>query len=211
MYCPAAFRERRPDVLRRLIADHPLATLVTTGRQGLLANLIPFSLQPGGEHGTLCAHLARANPQAEALREGAEVLVLFQGPAAYVTPAWYPSKALHGKVVPTWNYVIMQVRGKPRVVDDAAWLHAQVDALTRQQESRRRHPWQLADAPPDYIAAQLGAIVGLEVPIAAIEGKWKLGQNRQPADRAGVLHGLKTESACPSMADMMEGQAGSGA
>jgi len=209
MYCPSRFRETRPDVLQRLVADHPLATLITAGRQGLLANLIPFSFQPGGEHGTLRAHLARANPQAEALREAAEVLVLFQGPAAYVTPAWYPSRAQHGKVVPTWNYVMVQARGKPRVVDDAAWLHAQVDALTRQQESRRLHPWQVADAPPDFIAAQLGAIFGLEIPIAAIEGKWKLSQNRQPADREGVRQGLKTESACPSMAGMMEGQSGS--
>lgn len=199
MHCPTIFREERLDVLHGLIAAHPLATLVTGGSGGLTVNLIPFSLHVGGEQGILRAHLARGNAQLDALREGAEALVVFQGPACYVTPSWYPSKAEHGKMVPTWNYTMVQVRGVPRVIDDAAWVHAQIDALTDHMESGREPRWKTSDAPDDYIAAQLKGIVGVEIPIRTIEGKWKVSQNRLPADYQGVIDGLRAEQACPAM------------
>jgi len=121
------------------------------------------------------------------------VLLVFRGPQAYVTPSWYPAKAEHGKVVPTWNYVLVQARGTLRVIDDAAWLHTQVTALTHSREDARATPWQVNDAPADYIAQMLRAIVGIEVTIETLTGKWKVNQNRNEADRAGVLAGLRQE------------------
>lgn len=204
MHCPRVFREERLEVLHGLITAHPLATLVTAGSSGLIANLIPFSLHAGSDIGILRAHLARGNKQLDALREGAEALVVFQGPECYVTPSWYPSKAEHGKVVPTWNFAMVQVRGEPRVIDDVTWLRAQIEQLTDNLESGRQRPWKVSDAPDDFIAAQLKGIVGIEVPIRSIEGKWKVSQNRLPTDRQGVIDGLRAEHACPSMLDLME-------
>ncbi len=206
MHCPSMFREERLDVLHDLVSAHPLATLITAGSNGLMANLIPFTLHVGGEHGILRAHLARGNKQLDALREGAEALVVFQGPECYVTPSWYPSKAENGKVVPTWNFAMVQVRGKPVVFDDATWVRAQIDEMTNNHERQREHPWKVSDAPEDFIAAQLKAIVGIEIPISSIEGKWKVSQNRLPADRQGVIDGLRAEQACPSMLAAMEGR-----
>jgi len=205
MYQPAAFREDRLDVLHGVIRAHPLALLITAGPGGLLANLVPFLLVEEGERGTLRAHLARANEQLEALRAGAETLTVFQGPAAYVTPSWYASKQEHGRVVPTWNYVVVQARGTPRVVDDAVWLRAQIDALTASQESARATPWQVADAPEAFIAGQLQAIAGVEIPIRTLEGKWKVSQNRSPADRAGVAAGFR-QGGHDAMARLVEGE-----
>jgi transcriptional regulator len=204
MHCPATFREERLDVLHDLMTAHPLATLITAGRGGLTANLIPFSLHAGGDQGILRAHLARGNKQLDDLREGVETLVVFQGPECYVTPSWYASKAEHGKVVPTWNFAMVQVRGKPQVIDDAGWVLAQLQQLTGEHENGRKHPWRLSDAPDEFIAAQLKGIVGIEIPILSIEGKWKLSQNRLPADRQGVIDGLKAEASCPSMVALME-------
>ncbi|MRW85477.1 FMN-binding negative transcriptional regulator [Pseudoduganella sp. FT26W] len=199
MHCPALFREQRLEVLHALIHSHPLATLITSGAAGLCANLIPFTL-----HGdVLRAHLARNNRQLDDLRAGAEALVLFQGPECYVTPSWYPSKAEHEKVVPTWNFVMVQARGTPQVLDDAAWVRQQIAEMTARQESARVQPWSVDDAPPDFIAAQLRAIVGVEIPIARLEGKWKISQNRQEPDRQGVLHGLAAEGRCPAMQRLM--------
>lgn len=204
MYCPSLFREERPEVLLDLISAHPLATLITAGSNGLIANLIPFTHHVGGEHGILRAHLARGNKQLDALREGTEALVVFQGPECYVTPSWYPSKAENGKVVPTWNFTMVQVRGKPQVFDDANWVRAQIDEMTNQHECERSSPWKISDAPEDFIAAQLKAIVGIEIHIRSIEGKWKVSQNRLPADRQGVIDGLRAEQVCPSMVAAME-------
>jgi transcriptional regulator len=198
------FREERLDVLHGLMNAHPLATLITAGSNGLMANLIPFTLHVGGEHGILRAHLARGNKQLDALREGSEALVIFQGPECYVTPSWYPSKAEHGKVVPTWNYAMVQARGKPQVFDDSAWIREQIDQLTSNHEHKRQRPWKVSDAPDDFIEAQLKAIVGIEIPILSIEGKWKVSQNRLPADRQGVIDGIKSEKLCPSMLATME-------
>lgn len=207
MYNPKMFREERLSVLLALIREHPLATLITHGEQGIQANLIPFVLVEGGEqnHGILRAHLARANSQLNDLSAGAEALVIFQGPEAYITPSWYASKAEHGKVVPTWNYAMVQARGLPRVMDDPEWIRDQIDLLTSAQEQARPEPWAVADAPENFIAAQLHAIVGIEIPISHIEGKWKVSQNRSKADQAGVRAGLANEGGCPMMAGLIGG------
>ncbi|GGX95016.1 FMN-binding negative transcriptional regulator [Massilia dura] len=204
MHCPTTFREERLEALHGLMRAYPLATLITAGSDGLVANLVPFSLHDGGERGILRAHLGRGNRQLDALREGAETLVVFQGPESYVSPSWYPSKAEHGKVVPTWNFTVVQVRGEPRVIDDPDWIRAQVRQMTDNHESGREHPWQVADAPDDFITALIAGIAGIEIPVLSIEGKWKASQNRAPADRQGVIDGLKADGRCPGMVDWME-------
>jgi transcriptional regulator len=193
MYQPPAFKEERLEVLHALIQAHPLGNLITAGAGGLLANLVPFTLVNEGERGTLRCHVARANDQVEALRTGAETLVIFQGPEAYITPSWYPSKQEHGRVVPTWDYVVVQVRGTPRLIEDYAWIKKQIGHLTSIHEGQRAHPWEVSDAPESYIAGQIKAIVGVEIPIATIEGKWKASQNRPEADRHGVEAGLRQD------------------
>jgi transcriptional regulator len=196
MYLPPAFREDRIEVLHDVMRARPLATLVTAGAHGLMANHIPFLIDPAAsDKGTLRAHLARANDQLVDLRAGADALVIFQGPDTYVTPSWYASKAEHGKVVPTWNYVAVHAWGAPRVYDAAAWLHRMVGELTTEHERPRAKPWAVDDAPEAYVAGQLRAIVGLEIPIARIEGKWKVSQNRVAADRRGVADGLRADGA----------------
>lgn len=195
MYQPDAFREERTEVMHALIRAHPLATLITAGPNGLIANLVPFLLAETGERGTLRAHISRANDQVQALASGSETLVVFHGPHAYITPSWYVSKQEHGRVVPTWNYVVVQVRGVPRVIDDASWLRAQIEALTVSRESLRQQPWKVSDAPQSFIEGQLRAIVGIEIPIQAIEGKWKISQNRSAEDRHGVSTGLSARGA----------------
>jgi transcriptional regulator len=203
MYQPSAFREERLETLHELIRAHPLATLITAGPAGLTANLVPFILAETGGKGTLRAHIAKANDQVEALAGGAETLVIFHGPEAYITPSWYPSKKEHGRVVPTWNYAVVQVRGTPRVVDDAAWLRTQIGALTSAQESRRSEPWNVTDAPEAFIEGQMKAIIGIEIPILTIEGKWKVSQNRSAADRQGVYEGLQAEGGNEDMAKLV--------
>lgn len=204
MYCPTLFREQHLDKLHEVIKKHPLAMLITTGESGLTANLIPFSLSPVGEYGTLHAHLARGNSQLKDLQQDREVLVVFQGPEAYVSPSWYPSKAEQGKVVPTWNFVMVQARGKAKLIEDAAWLRAQVEQLTNQQEQTRPHPWRVNDAPETFIEQQLKGIVGVEIPICQIEGKWKISQNRTAADQRGVIAGLSSEGISPEMVEWMK-------
>jgi transcriptional regulator len=203
MYLPAAFREDRLQTLHALIRAHPLATLITAGPGGLIANLAPFILADAGEKGTLRAHIARASDQVEALRSGVETLVVFQGPEAYITPSWYAAKKEHGRVVPTWNYVVVQARGTPRLIDDPGWIRTQIGELTASQENRRAEPWKVTDAPEPFIAGQLGAIVGVEIPIAAIEGKWKVSQNRSAADRKGVEEGLRREGLSEEIARLV--------
>jgi len=193
MYQPSAFREERLEILHALIRAHPLATLITAGAGGLIANLVPFTLAETGDRGTLRAHIAKANDQVDPLKAAAETLVVFQGPEAYITPSWYASKQEHGRVVPTWNYVVVQIRGTPRVIDDPAWVREQIGELTSSREDRRSRPWKIADAPEPYIEAQLRAIIGVEIPILSIEGKWKVSQNRSAADRQGVRDGLQAE------------------
>ena len=208
MYQPSAFREERLETLHELIRSHPLATLITAGAGGLIANFVPFILADTGGKGTLRAHIAKANDQVAALEGGAESLVIFHGPEAYITPSWYPSKKQHGRVVPTWNYAVVQVRGTPRVIDHAAWLRTQIDALTSAQENRRSEPWKVTDAPEAFIEGQLRAIIGIEIPILTIEGKWKVSQNRSAADREGVYEGLQKEGKNNDMARMVAERSG---
>lgn len=211
MYQPPHFREERLGVQHDLIRNHPLGLLISSGEGGLLANPIPFQLieRPEGP-GILQAHMARANPQWRAISEGAEVLVVFQGPDHYITPSWYETKRETGKVVPTWNYAIVQVRGHARAFEDAAWLRAQVERLTGTHEATRAKAWAVGDAPEDFIAAQLKGIVGIEIEITAIEGKWKVSQNRGEPDRRGVAGGLAGEAgeAADAMQDLVRSYGG---
>lgn len=186
MYIPASFREDRPEELHGLIRAHPLGTLVTHAAEGLQASPLPFLLRENG----LCAHMARANPHWKTLAEHTECLVIFQGPDAYVTPDWYPSKVSTHKVVPTWNYAAVHVRGTIRVIHEDAWIERQIADLTATHEARRARPWAPADAPADFLAVQRQAVVGLEIAITRIEGKWKMSQNREPADRDGVIRSM---------------------
>jgi transcriptional regulator len=194
MYQPPAFREDRSEVQHALIRKHPLGLLITAGPAGLLANLFPFLLDADGtEKGTLRLHMARANPQWHELEAVEECLVVFQGPQDYVTPSWYATKRETGKVVPTWNYATVHVWGRPRVMKDDAWLRKQIEDLTASREAQRTEPWQVGDAPEDFVAMQMRAIVGIEIPILKIEGKWKMSQNRPEADRAGVIAGFREQ------------------
>lgn len=188
MYQPQHFREDDPAVQQALIRAHPLGLLVTMGAAGLEANLIPFVLDAAA--GLLQGHLARPNSQWQGLDPAIEALVVFQGPEAYITPSWYATKAETGKVVPTWNYAVVQVHGRIRAIEDRDWLRAQIEALTRGQEDKREHGWQVGDAPAAYVEAQIRGIVGVEIAITRIEGKWKVSQNRPENDRAGVVDGL---------------------
>jgi transcriptional regulator len=203
MYLPDVFREERIETLYSFIRAHPLATLITAGASGLLANLVPFILVDDGEKGTLRAHVAKASDQVDALRSGSDTLVVFQGPNAYITPSWYVSKREHGRVVPTWNYAVVQARGTPRVIDDSDWLRAQIQSLTATQEQKRRTPWNVNDAPEPFISGQIQAIIGVEIPISTIEGKWKVSQNRSAADRQGVENGLREEGISEEMASLV--------
>jgi transcriptional regulator len=192
MYLPAHFEEKRPDVLHAFVQAHPFGLLVTQGADGMLANGLPFVLDADGAggHGTLRAHVARANPVWRETAPGSRTLVVFQGPQAYVSPGWYASKREHGKVVPTWNYVMVQARGTFRAVDDAAWLRRFVTRLTERHEAALPRPWAVTDAPADYVDTMLNAIVGIEIELTALTGKWKVSQNRSAADREGSVRGL---------------------
>lgn len=209
MYIPKHFEESRIPILHGLIREHPLGTLVTRTAKGLEANHLPFEVDPEpAPFGTLRGHIARGNPLWREASSGAEALVVFQGPSAYVSPSWYPTKKETGKVVPTWNYVVVHAHGVPRFVDDRAWLRAFVERLTNRHEAGRADPWKITDAPPDYIDLQLGAIVGIELPLARLVGKWKISQNRPAEDRAGVVEGLLAEErdAAAEVADLVRRQ-----
>ncbi|MGL5446707.1 MAG: FMN-binding negative transcriptional regulator [Rhabdaerophilum sp.] len=194
MYEPAHFKIDDREDLFSVIRANPLAMLVTAGEGGLMANPIPFVIagEPGQEK--LRAHLARPNPQWREIAAGAEPLVIFQSVDHYVSPGWYATKRETHRVVPTWNYVVVQVRGPARVDDSAAYLSNQIDQLTLQHEGGRTQPWSVRDAPESFIAAQMRGIVGVEVEVREITGKFKLSQNRNQADQQGVHDGLAAES-----------------
>ncbi len=192
MYLPAAFEEQRPEALHDLITAHPLGTLVTHGADGLDANHIPFELDAtAGPHGTLRAHVARANPVWQQAGD-TEVLVIFRASDGYISPNWYPSKPEHHRHVPTWNYAVVHVHGVLRVRDDERFVRGLVARLTREHEARSQQPkpWKMGDAPADYIDGLLQVIVGIEVEITRLVGKSKLGQNREERDRLGAAGGL---------------------
>jgi transcriptional regulator len=192
LYNPPPFRETRPEALLAAMAAIGLATLVTRGPGGLAATHLPLLHDPEpAPHGRLLGHLARANPQWRALVPGEEAMAVFLGPEAYVTPRWYPSKAEHGRVVPTWNYLAVHAWGRLRVETEPMALEALVRRLTERHEAGADAPWQVEHAPPAFIAGQLKGIVGIELTITRLEGKGKMSQNRPPADRAGVIGGLE--------------------
>lgn len=195
MYQPPHFNEDSPLAMQGLIRAFPLGLLITGAQGELVANPIPFILDPEAqEQGVLRCHVARANPQWKVIGEGLDALVVFQGAQHYVHPGWYETKRETGNVVPTWNYAMVQVKGRARVMDDAAWLSRQIRDLTEMMEGAYPKPWAVDDAPAPYIDAQMRGIIGIEIEIAAMMGKWKVSQNRNEADREGVVEGLRKQS-----------------
>ncbi len=191
MYVPDFFHEARPEFLAGLIQKHALATLVATDRQGeLFANHIPLLLRILSPDNALVGHVAKTNPLWQSIDSGSSVLAVFQGPEHYISPSWYPSKAAHGRVVPTWNYAVVHVRGVLTWHHEADWIREQMRDLTRQHESGFEHPWKIEDAPDDFIPKLIASTVGLEIRITEMIGKWKMSQNRDATDRAGVVAGL---------------------
>jgi transcriptional regulator len=207
MYNPKHFEEARPEVLQALVREHALATLVTMGSDGLCANLIPLQWQAPGD---LLGHVARANPLWQEADLAVPVLAIFQGPAHYISPSWYPTKQEHGKVVPTWNYAVVQARGVMRLHHDADWIRRQVSALTRQQEAVFDKPWAVDDAPREYTDGLLKALVGIEIQVTQWSGKWKVSQNQPANNRAGVvaaLQGAPVDNAAQAMAALVQSRA----
>jgi transcriptional regulator len=206
MYVPRHFEERRVEVMHDLIRARPLATLVALTGSGLEANHVPLHLSPEpAPFGTLRGHVARANPLWREFRPDTEVLAIFHGPQAYISPAWYPAKAATGRVVPTWNYVAVHACGALRIVDDADWLRVQLEALTAHNEAAFAEPWRVSDAPADYIGKMVAAVVGIEIAVTRLTGKWKTSQNHPPANRAGVVRGLESlgDAASLAMAELV--------
>jgi transcriptional regulator len=208
MYTPAHFAEDRLPVLQSLMQAYPLATLITLTADGLVANHIPLRFTPAQDPsatseaaagavpvGLLTGHVARANPLWQAFDAATDVLAIFQGPQAYISPSWYPTKREHGRVVPTWNYAVVHAHGRLRIRDDAAWAHALVDELTREHEAARPAPWAVTDAPADYIAQLTRAIVGIEIPVTRLAGKWKTSGNQPAVNRVGVAQALAASAA----------------
>ncbi|MDR5829209.1 FMN-binding negative transcriptional regulator [Caballeronia sp. LP006] len=208
MYIPAHFEENRPEALRALIAAHPFGALVTHGPNGLDANHIPFELDPAiGEHGTLRAHVARANPVWREVGSREDVLVIFQGAEGYISPTFYPSKQETHRQVPTWNYLVVHAHGRITVRDDEAYVRGVVAKLTRKMEAGEAMPWKMGDAPRDFIDQLLGAIVGIEIEVTRLVGKAKLSQNKAEADRIGAVEGLRQRGGeeAGALADAMFG------
>jgi transcriptional regulator len=200
MYLPADFNETRLPVLHALVSAHPLATLVAVTADGLVANHIPLLLDASGERAALRGHIARANPLWKQLADGSEVLAIFHGPEHYISPRWYPSKREHGQVVPTWNYAVVHARGALSWHHDESWLRGLLEALTSRHESRFAEPWHVADAPSEYLQKMLGAIVGFDIQLRELTGKWKASQNRSAADVQGVIAGLSALDDPPARA-----------
>jgi transcriptional regulator len=200
MYLPTHFNETRAERLQEVMADAGLVTLVTMTDDGMEASHIPMLYEPApaadgsAPHGTLYGHLARGNQQWRRFRGDVDALAIFQGPDVYVTPSWYATKREDGKVVPTWNYVAIHAYGRLNTFDDRDRLLQLVTRLTERQEGKRAQPWAVGDAPADYIDAMLKGIVGIALPVTRLEGKWKMSQNRNAADQAGVVAGLRAES-----------------
>lgn len=199
MYIPKHFNQPQTEALHALMRARPLATLVTCNKSdgdGLDANHIPLHLSLDRANpelaGILRGHVARANPLWKA-SDHTQVLAIFHGPEAYITPSWYATKKETGKAVPTWNYAVVHAHGTLRVIDDAEWLRAHLETLTASQESAFDQPWQVSDAPPDYIAHMIKAVVGIEIVITRLSGKWKLSQNQPAQNQAGVIAGLQAQ------------------
>lgn len=201
MYLPSHFEETRVEVMHALIRAQPLASLVVHGPDGLTANHIPMRVfSDRVPFGVLRGHVARANPLWREASAGIEALAIFQGPQIYISPSHYPTKHLTAKVVPTWNYAVVHAHGTLQAIDDPAWLRDFLEGLTNEHEAQFAKPWRVSDAPDDFIAAQLRAVVGMELQITRLVGKWKMSQNRVPTDRKGVIAGLEVQSTPSSLA-----------
>jgi transcriptional regulator len=191
MYIPQHYEEADIAVLHALMRSHPLGAWVSESGGALVVNHIPFLVDSSrGEFGTLVGHVARANGIWHSFSKTVTSVVVFQGPQTYITPSWYPTKQAHGKAVPTWNYAVVHAHGIPAVIEDKEWLLEHVRQLSEVHESERPKPWAVSDAPPDFIQSLLNGIVGVEIPITRIEGKWKTSQNRSQADKLGIVAGL---------------------
>ncbi len=207
MYTPAQFRIEDAGEAHALMRAHPFAVLVTHGSEGLTATHLPTVLKvdTASPLGRVECHVARPNPQWKTFATEADALMIFQGPEAYIRPGWYPSKVEHGKAVPTWNYAVVHAYGRLRAIEDVAWLRNFVSRLTERHEGERAVPWKVTDAPADFIERQLGGIVGLEILVRRLDGKWKVSQNRPAPDRAGVVAGFRErgDPASGVMADLV--------
>ncbi|MEW5904843.1 MAG: FMN-binding negative transcriptional regulator [Pseudomonadota bacterium] len=206
MYLPKLFEENSLEVMQQLMRDRPLATVVTLSSQGLNANHIPLHLVAVEDsYGVLRGHVARSNSMWSDL-QNSEVLAIFHGPESYVSPSWYATKKETSKVVPTWNYAVVHAHGTLNIIDDSAWIRTQMEVLTDQQEQTHPKPWAVTDAPNEYIQKMLEAVVGIEIKITKLLGKWKVSQNQPPQNQVGViagLDGLKAPEAT-AMADLMK-------
>jgi transcriptional regulator len=201
MYIPRHNEENRLSVMRALMASQPLATLVTVGASGLFASHVPMLLEDdGSDFGVLKCHISRANPQWRDYAPTVDALAIFTGHQHYITPTWYPGTKEHGEEVPTWNYVVVHAYGPLKVIQDQQWLLTNVEKLTSIHEAGSPVPWKVSDAPEDFIRSQLKGIVGLEVPIRRLEGKWKVSQNRTERERNGVIEGLEKLNTPESLA-----------
>jgi transcriptional regulator len=202
LYNPAQFKQEDVGALHAAIRENGFGTLVTLGAEGLEASHVPMLIDPApAPYGTLIGHVSKANPQWRTARPDVPALAMFLGPNAYITPAWYPTKQENGKVVPTWNYTAIHATGTLTFFEDPERLLQLVTRLTEHHEAARAEPWAVSDAPADYVQGMLKGIVGFELAITRLEGKWKMSQNRPPADRAGVIEGLRREGG-PTEADV---------
>jgi transcriptional regulator len=204
MYLPKHFEEQRVGVMHELIRERPLATVITMSSSGLNANHIPLHLsEEPAPFGTLRGHVARSNPMWSDFQTDIEVLVIFHGPDAYISPSWYATKKESGKVVPTWNYAVVHAYGTLQVIDDATWIRSQIKALTAHNEQKFTKQWAVSDAPRDFTEKLIESIVGIEIVISKLSGKWKVSQNQPPQNQAGVIEGLDN-SELPDSALMKE-------
>lgn|GEM_PF-29347 len=199
LYVPKFNEEKNVSTLQSLVKSKPLGAWATIADEEIVINHIPFILhEDRGELGTLVGHVARSNSIFREFSSEVSSVVVFQGDQAYITPSWYPSKHEHGKAVPTWNYVVVHAHGIPRKIEDPQWLLQHVNELTDVHESDRKFPWKVSDAPDQFIEQLIGAIVGIEIPITKLTGKWKLGQNRPDPDKRGLISGLMSSDSSES-------------
>ncbi|KOO04475.1 FMN-binding negative transcriptional regulator [Vibrio nereis] len=208
MYIPRKFRQENIEQLVALMQQYPFATLVTHSNEGIDATHLPVMFKQVGERFVLKAHIAKANSLWKEVLSGSEVLVIFNGPNCYISPNHYPTKAEHGKAVPTWNYAVAHVKGTISFIHDPDWIHTAIEELTAEHESQSMKPWSMSDAPDEFIQKLLLAVVGVEIEISSITGQWKLSQNQPDVNKQGVIEGLSSlgDPASQSVASMVREQ-----
>ncbi|MGR5321717.1 FMN-binding negative transcriptional regulator [Vibrio sp. DNB22_19_1] len=208
MYIPRKFRQEKIKELVAVMQQYPFATIVTQSEGGIEATHLPVLLKQANEKLILKAHIAKANPIWKKVKNGSDILVIFNGPNCYISPNNYPTKAEHGRAVPTWNYVVVHAKGSISFISDAEWIYSLIDELTTEHESNLEQPWSISDAPDEYIQKMLPAIVGIEIEVNSIEGQWKLSQNQPEVNKRGVINGLSAlgESDADAVASMVRAQ-----